>query len=119
MTPGERKRFEARYSRWAAAFYITFALAMTAVLAMMLSGCAEAHALPPADAGTCAEPHPDCFEFLTDHDRAIRWLPRTDCTERPMRERYAMRPIWPEPEGTLCGNGGTCGTWGVCEGGAT
>lgn len=88
-------------------------------LGLLLTGCAEAHALPPSDAGVCPEPHPDCFQFLTDDDREIRWLPRTDCTERPMRERYAMRPIWPEPEGTPCGNGGNCGTWGVCEGGST
>lgn len=97
---------------------------ITTLLLVMLVGCAEAHTFPVTDdaatatddAGVlCPEPHEDCFAFLTEEDRAIPWQPRTDCTERPEREHYAMRPIWPEPEGTPCGNGGTCGQWGVCE----
>lgn len=91
-------------------------------LAVAALGCAEAHEASPVvgdagvtgDAGLCPEPAPDCFQFLTEEDRTIPWQPRTDCTERPEREHYAMRPIWPEPEGTPCGDGGSCGTWGVC-----
>ena len=56
MTPDERKKFEARYARWAAAFYIVFAVGMAAVLALMLIGCdspAPADHTAP-DLGPCA-----------------------------------------------------------------
>lgn len=87
-----------------------------AALALALVGCAEAHVVQDDSGALCPEPHPDCFTFLDEPDRHIPWLPRTDCTQRPRREYYAMRPIWPTPEGSLCGDeGGTCGQWGICE----
>lgn len=96
------------------------AAALAALAMLLLLGCAEAHAIPAPDAAVlCPEPDPECFVFLTEEDREISWLPRTDCTQRPEREHYAMRPIWPVPEGSPCGDGGTCGRWGICEGGQT
>lgn len=93
MTPGERKRFEARYSRWAAAFYITFALAMAAALAMMLTGCAESHPLPDHAA-------PDLGECVG--------LAASD---------GGVAHVYAYPNGHPC-EGGTC-QQGVCEGGST
>lgn len=88
----------------------------TLITCLLLTACAEAHQPAQHDAAAlCPEPHPDCFTFLDEPDRHIPWLPRTDCTQRPRREYYAMRPIWPTPEGSPCGVDGVCGQWGICE----
>lgn len=82
--PEERKAFEARYARWAAAFYITFALGMAAVLAMMLLGCTDPAPTPAphtVDLGECIQ--------LAASDGGTAHV-------------YAL------PEGYPCGQGGQC-----------
>ena len=88
----------------------------TLLVALLLTGCTEAHTIPPDDAGTCTDPHPDCVVFECAADESIGWHFPHGC-DNPQLLEYAECNWWLR-HGTPCGSGGTCaiGYTGLCEG---